>query len=535
MSGETIVSGIIQQRSGSTSSFIRAGYPAYPFLDIRDFKIKVDVGEIILSYIPYVQGMTTPSGPRAVWAQTSPYYAGDTGSANLYPVFSAFLQFFYIVVNVSTGSFTITTVPNPLYVTGSGGGTPAPAPAAQYTKIFLGHNATITGAVVDLGGSSLKSLAAPVDAQDSATKSYVDTSVAAASTTAASALTTAKTDLTSAFQAADTTIAASVSAVNARVDAILAGSSVSTDSLAEVAALARALDAAESASLTSAVASLNMNIEAANASITAESDTRKSADDALRLASVVTSMVPFSAQIYADGEQPSPLPDALAATAPPGWYYRNSAAGKKCNWYVPCEDLTVADIKNFYACCQIINPLSMPSVAFYTVTKSTGNAASWYGARINYDIATQPAGGKMCLYTDFAPKTPGFVPTAWQFSSYFSKGTWTSTDKIQLISIGTNSAVTAAGQAEFVLSKVGICTSLGIRELCFSNSDVALAATIAALAAHSAQNTTAFATLTSQIAAEATTARAAESTLNTQVGALYQYFFGTSASVAPTR
>jgi hypothetical protein len=528
MSGETIVSGIIQQRSASTSSFIKAGYPAYPFLDIRDFKIKVDVGEVILSYIPYVQGMTTPSGPRAVWAQTSPYYAGDTGSANLYPVFSAFMQFFYIVLNVSTGVFTITTTPNPLYTT------PTPAPAAQYTKIYLGHNATITGTVVDLGGSSLKSLAAPVDGADAATKLFVDTSVAAASTAAASALTVAKADLTTAFQAADTVITASVTAVSERVDAILAGSSVSTDSLAEVAALARALDAAESASLTSAVASLTTKIEAATASITAEVATRKADDDALRLASVVTSMVPFSAQIYADGEQPSPLPDALAATAPPGWYYRNSAAGKKSNWYLPCEDLTVGDIKNFYACCQIINPLSMPSVAFYTVPK-TGGAASWYGARINYDIATQPAGGKMCLYTDFAPKTPGFVPTAWQFSSYFSKGTWTSTDKIQLISFGTNSAVTAAGQAEFVLSKVGICSPLGIRELCFSNSDVALAATIAALAAHSAQNTTAFATLTSQIAAEATTARAAENTLNTQVTQLYQYFFGTSASVAPTR
>jgi len=430
---------------------------------------------------------------------------------------------------VSTGVFTITTTPNPLYTT------PTPAPAAQYTKIYLGHQATITGSVVDLGGSSLKSLAAPLDAQDAATKSFVDTSVAAASTTAATSLAAARVDLTSAFQAADTAISASVTAVSERVDAILAGSSVSTDSLAEVAALARALDAAESASLTSAVASLTTKIEAATASITAESATRKSADDALRLASVVSSMIPFSAQIYADAEQPSPLPDALAATAPPGWYYKNSAAGKKCNWYMPCEDLTVADIQNFYACCQIINPLSMPSVAFYTVTKTTGNAASWYGARINYDIATQPAGGKMCLYTDFAPKTPGFVPTAWQFSSYFSKGTWTSTDKIQLISFGTNSAVTAAGQAEFVLSKIGICTPLGIRELLFSNSDVALAATIAALAAHSAQNTTAFANLTSQLAAEATTARAAESTLNTQVAQLYQYFFGTSASVAPTR
>jgi hypothetical protein len=530
MSGETIVSGIIQQREASASFYIRAGPATYNFLDVRNFKTSVDQGQILLQWFPFVSGLpagsTVISGPQATWANTSMYAAGDPTSFNLQIVFRAFYGQFYITYSPSTSAFSIYTTPAQVI----GGSTPP----TQYTKIYLGHQATISGSVVDLGGSSLKSLAAPVDSQDAATKSFVDTSVAAASTAAASALTAAKADLTTAYKAADTTLTTSIQAVSDRVDAILAGSDVKTDTLVEIANLAKALDAAESASLTSAVASIQSKLDTQAAALATESATRKTNDDALRLTSVVTSMVPFSASIYADGEQPSPLPDALSASAPSGWYYKNSAAGMKINWYVPCEDLTVADIQNFYACCQIINPLSMPSVAFYTVAK-TGGAASWYGARINYDIATQPAGGKMCLYTDYAPKTPGFVPTAWQFSSFFSKGTWLPTDKIQLISFGTNSAVTAAGQTEFVLTKVGICTPVGIRELCFSNSDVALSATIAALAAYTSQNTTAFASLTSQLAAEATTARAAESTLNTQVAQLYQYFFGTSASVAPTR
>ena len=73
---ETVISGIIQQSSTSPCTYIVAGPATYSFLDIRNFKTAVEQGQIITSYIPFVIGMTGPSGPQARWATTSQYYAG---------------------------------------------------------------------------------------------------------------------------------------------------------------------------------------------------------------------------------------------------------------------------------------------------------------------------------------------------------------------------------------------------------------------------------------------------------------------------
>jgi len=527
---ETVISGIIQQNSTSPCTYIQAGPGTYNFLNIINFKTAVDQGQIILSYTPFVAG--TSSGPRAVWATTSQYYAADSLASNITQVLIAFMSNAYIILNPQTGTFTIYTtaqIPPP----SSNPTTP------QYSKVYVGHYATVTNNVFDLGGSKLSSIAEPVNAQDATSKSYVDAKFSSASTAATTALDAAKADLTAAYTAADATLTTSVQAVSARIDAILAGSDVSTDTLVEIANLAKALDAAESANLTSAVATIQSKLDTQAAALTAESATRLAVDTDLRLSSVVPFVVPFSASVYADAELPTPLPDSLAATSVPGWYYKNSGAGKKANWYMPnCNDLTVADLKNIYAVIQIINPSSIPFITGYTVPKSTGNAASWYNAKFNYDISAGSftSGGKFALYTKTAPtNTPGFTPMAWEYSTAFSKGTALPEDKILAISIGTNSAVTVPGAVEFVLSKVGIQTPYGIREHIFSNADVALANAVSSLTTLTTKEASDNAALVTQLQAEITTARANEATLTNQLNALYQYLFGTSASVSPIR
>jgi hypothetical protein len=95
--------------------------------------------------------------------------------------------------------------------------------------------------------------------------------------------------------------------------------------------------------------------------------------------------------------------------------------------------------------------------------------------------------------------------------------------------------VTVAGAVEFVLSKVGIQTPNGIREHVFSNADVALSTAVSSLTALTTKEASDNAALVAQLQAEITTARANEATLTNQLNALYQYMFGTSASVSPIR
>ena len=146
---------------------------------------------------------------------------------------------------------------------------------ATYSEVYLGHFATVQGDIWRFGGSKLKNICDPTDAQDVTTKSYVDTQVTNATNLVSSSLSDAVSSLTNDYETADanlsSTLSALISTQQSRIDAILASADTTDDSLSKVAALATTLNASESASLTAATASLQSQITALSTSVTTNS------------------------------------------------------------------------------------------------------------------------------------------------------------------------------------------------------------------------------------------------------------------------
>ena len=134
----------------------------------------------------------------------------------------------------------------------------------QYSDVYIGHKMTVKDSVVDFGGSFLRSASEPVSSSDVATKNYVDTNRQQQGSNLRAYTDNAVAVATSAFQSADlslkTALEAEIAVVQSQVSGILAGSTVDLNSLKEIADLAKALDSAETASLTSAVAGLQSQI-----------------------------------------------------------------------------------------------------------------------------------------------------------------------------------------------------------------------------------------------------------------------------------
>jgi hypothetical protein len=107
-----------------------------------------------------------------------------------------------------------------------------------------------------------------------------------------------------------------------------------------------------------------------------------------------------SPAIYADGRPPLAVPSSPSNTfAQFGWYFKNSIAGKKVNWYLPnVSSLKVSDIDNLTFDATLFSASSPPFIQFYTQKTATGNAGSWYKARTTYSVADT---SKVSTYKDY--------------------------------------------------------------------------------------------------------------------------------------
>jgi hypothetical protein len=188
----------------------------------------------------------------------------DPTGENYAEVIQYFLDFNLATYSTTTSKFSGTSQYDPLSAV-------LPYQAPAYTDVYIGHYTKFKGKTVDFGGCALSSIADPVNAQDVASKKYIDDKVSplATASSVVSALTNAKSYTDSAVSTASTTLNASIANVQTQVSNILVGADTTSDTLAKVASLAQSLDSAETASLSSAVASLQGQINTKTTDITA--------------------------------------------------------------------------------------------------------------------------------------------------------------------------------------------------------------------------------------------------------------------------
>jgi len=296
----TIVNGTIQKDASSNNPFVAAGITVYPFVDINAFITGVNSNWFSVT-VSNTGSISAAWNRLSLAPNVSTWYNLDPQNTYIYQITLAFVAGFYAVVNVQaqTITFQSTAVMPPVN---------NPPPTPSYSQVYLGHYTTIQNDTINFGLSKLKNVHDPTDDQDVSSKKYVDSNLTSALSTVASNLSAAETSITNAYTAADTALKSAVDAeikvVSDKVDGILAGVSVDVNSLEKVAQLAQTLDAAETASLNSAVASLQSQITTNTTNITSlQTSTTNSASE------FDTAKVKFSS--YIDLEEGGPFNNSI--------------------------------------------------------------------------------------------------------------------------------------------------------------------------------------------------------------------------------
>jgi FtsZ-binding cell division protein ZapB len=372
------------------------------------------------------------------------------------------------------------------------------------TDLYLGRFTTVKNDVVNFGGSKLQGVASAVNLTDAVNKANLDSAISTINATIASSSSTDQSYT-------NTKVAEQAS----RIDGILSGAGITLDTLKEVSDFANTLHNTQAQDILTKTTTLSNSLDAEVARATlAEAELKKKDEFQTDVLPVVS--------VYADGEQPSQIPSAIKAnplfTGVDGWYYKNSTATKKANWYVPnVSSLKVSDIVNLTFDATLFSSASPPFIQFYTQKTATGNAGSWYKARTTYSVEDI---SKVSTYKDYQFSTlkandtplPGKTQYALTLDTVGTVGTTSPDDLILAIAIGTNSSATQ-NSVEFVLDKVRIHTSNGVFAHNFSSFTTELNALSYSLSSTNASLTTSLDTVATNLALEASRASTAETNL----------------------
>jgi hypothetical protein len=383
---------------------------------------------------------------------------------------------------------------------------------STYSDVYIGHYTKFTGQTVNFGNCTLKAVADPVDAQDVATKNFVSNQISTLSTSTTSNI---ASSLTTAKAYTDT----SVNVQKERIDLILDGSATNLDQFKEIVTLVNSLDATQAQDILTKTSALTTSINSEiSRATTAEASLKKKSEFQIDVLPV--------ASVYADCEQPYQMPNALKSNASftgcDGWYFKNSTAGKKVNWYLPnVTSLKVSDIINLNFDATLFNIGSPPFITYYTQKKATGNAGSWYNAKTTYSVwdTTQLSTYKdYQFYTLLEPDTllPNKTKYALTLDSVGSAGTMGNDDLILAITIGTNSAA-AQNSVEFVCDKVRVVTANGTFSYNFSSFTTEINAISSSLSSTNTSLTSSINAVASNLSLEAARASTAETNLTNSI------------------
>lgn len=406
---------------------------------------------------------------------------------------------------------------------------PPTGPIRAYPKLYLQDDIQITTETTNFGpsavtinslslnGNPIIGLADGTIPQSAATVKQLTTAIDAVTATASSNL---------------STTTASINAVKGQVDTILAGASTSLDTLKEIADYYSSLDATQQLNLANQVTTLTGLVSSEQSRATAAEQvisTGLAAEVARATTAEVTNVrrtefeIPVlpAAAVFADGDQPQKIPDSLKLSASfpglDGWYYKNLSANAKINWYLPKVDfLTGASLRNVILNAFVVSTASPLFITVYTQKTGSNDLASWYHSRAVYCIQDTSLLTPNTLYHFYTTNTPSYVEPGYKImqlplDSFSSRGTVASTDKILMISIGSNSAA-AVGTVESVVSKCKVVVNDSVTWT-YTFSDMipevnAINATASALAAT-------VGSVSNSVSAEATRAQSQEATLAT--------------------
>ena len=176
-----------------------------------------------------------------------------------------------------------------------------------------------------------------------------------------------------------------------------------------------------------------------------------------------------SPAIYADGIAPATSLTIRNTYGYNGWYFKNSVASSKINWYFPPNRTTttqVSDLKGIV--CTFHNGLTTSNdntlfLTVYTIpTGSNDYAPGFFHSSMTYVFNQTITPIANANYQGVAIIDKSFIPFNYETQIQFEpstvnnpRGTYSQTDNILAIVIGTNSA-SPTNSVEFVVNKLNI-------------------------------------------------------------------------------
>lgn len=149
-----------------------------------------------------------------------------------------------------------------------------------------------------------------------------------------------------------------------------------------------------------------------------------------------------NAQVYADGAAPIADPKGRE-----GWYFKNTAAGQKINWYFfsyTQQNVQFGQVNNFWAVVTIYTT-KLPFLSLYTLKQNDGqDAASWYRSRVSY-VGTNPAApGTYLLHVGTDPGVfPGLQRIPLTREPVTARGPEGATEVVMTALVSTDSSASA--------------------------------------------------------------------------------------------
>lgn len=168
------------------------------------------------------------------------------------------------------------------------------------------------------------------------------------------------------------------------------------------------------------------------------------------------------AQVYADG-----FPGTSDPKAREGWYFTNTSAGNKINWYFydpTVYTTTVASLKNAYAVCTF-DTNKLPFFSVYTAPTGSGDAAAWYKSNRVYSTnVSVTVGAKYLLHFGTDPGVyPELPRIVMPINNAFLNGSYASSEMIYLMAFHTDSGA-SVNTYKFVTHELGFQTATVNRE-----------------------------------------------------------------------
>ena len=168
-------------------------------------------------------------------------------------------------------------------------------------------------------------------------------------------------------------------------------------------------------------------------------------------------------QVYADGQPGVKDPSALIRD---GWYFKNSIASQKINWYyfdgTSQGNATLGDFKSAYAVMTFdaVSGVAAPIIAIYTFPTGTGDAIPGFAhSRIIYDGPTTPTPVVGKQYLVYAGENPPVHPELPRINLALipglSIGDKLPTEQIFTISFGSSSGA-AVNQIQYMVETLGL-------------------------------------------------------------------------------